>query len=256
MLKRQLYLYLIGMGEPHQIDVRLDGTLLKRFTIGGEGKGMTAPESFAGNTQGEPQWEEYMHTADAGLTVRVPVTAGTHRVGVSFVRRYWEPEGVLQPPQRGFARTTNELYFGNPSVDSVRSAGPHQVRAPETPRPRRKYFICRPTLRDRRTVRAAYLVHDRAQGVPRLRVTRRRSQYAAHVLSNRSIGWRIRGRIQRGSAASSPRTSSVSQSSESRRSPPRTTYRISDLDLASRLSFSLEQHSDDELLSAATCGTL
>ena len=79
VLRRQLYLYLIGMGEPHQIDVRLDGTLLKRFTIGGEGKGMTAPESFAGNTQGEPQWEEYMHTADAGLTVRVPVTAGTHQ---------------------------------------------------------------------------------------------------------------------------------------------------------------------------------
>jgi hypothetical protein len=93
VLKRQLYLYLIGMGEPHQIDVRLDGTLLKRFTIGGEGKGMTAPESFAGNTQGEPQWEEYMHTADAGLIVRVPVTPGTHRVGVSFVRRQWEPEG-------------------------------------------------------------------------------------------------------------------------------------------------------------------
>src|SRR6185436_16735370 len=44
VLKRQLYLYLIGMGEPHQLDVRLDGTLLKRFTIGGDGKGMTAPE--------------------------------------------------------------------------------------------------------------------------------------------------------------------------------------------------------------------
>ncbi len=111
VLKRQLYLYLIGMGEPHQIDVRLDGTLLKRFTIGGEGKGMTAPESFAGNTQGEPQWEEYMHTADAGLIVRVPVTAGTHRVGVSFVRRHWEPEGVLQPPQRGFARTTQRAVL-------------------------------------------------------------------------------------------------------------------------------------------------
>ena len=54
MLKRQLYLYLMGMGEPHQIDVRLDGVLIKRFTVGGEGKGLTAPESFAGNTQGDP----------------------------------------------------------------------------------------------------------------------------------------------------------------------------------------------------------
>src|SRR6185503_154213 len=46
-LRRQLYRYIIGMGEPHQIDVRLDGVRLRRFTIGGEGRGMTAPESFA-----------------------------------------------------------------------------------------------------------------------------------------------------------------------------------------------------------------
>src|SRR5206468_6490591 len=82
VLKRQLYLYLIGMGEPHQIDVRLDGALLKRFAVGGEGKGMTAPESFAGNTQGDPCWEVYMHTADARLEVRVPVKAGTRDVSV------------------------------------------------------------------------------------------------------------------------------------------------------------------------------
>src|SRR5262245_14599594 len=144
VLKRQLYLYLIGMGEPQQIDVRLDGTLLKRFTIGGEGTGMTAPESFAGNTQGDPQWEVYMHTADEGLTVRTPITAGTHRVGVSFVRRQWEPEGVLQPPQRGFARTTNELYFGNPSVDNVSIAGPLTVRPTKDSPARRQVFRCRP----------------------------------------------------------------------------------------------------------------
>ena len=147
VLKRQLYLYLMGMGEPHQIDVRLDGALLKRFTIGGEGQGRTAPESFAGNTQGDPQWEEYMHTADAGLIVRVPVTAGAHHVGVSFVKRYWEPEGILQPPQRGFARTTNERYFGNPSVDSVAIAGPLAARASADSPSRRRVFICRPANR-------------------------------------------------------------------------------------------------------------
>ena len=74
------------MGEPHQLDVRLDGVLLKRFTVGGEGKGMTTPENYAGNTQGDPEWEKYMHTADRGLEVRVPVKAGPHEVGVSFVQ--------------------------------------------------------------------------------------------------------------------------------------------------------------------------
>ena len=155
VLKRQLYLYLIGMGEPHQIDVRLDGALLKRFTIGGEGKGQTAPESFAGNTQGERDWEIYMHTADAGLEVRVPVKAGTREVGVSFVRQFWEPEGVLQPPQRGFARTTNELYFGEPGVDTVLVGGPYKaVRAADTPS-RRKIMVCRPAAATRAPRRRA-----------------------------------------------------------------------------------------------------
>ena len=102
LLKRQLYLYIIGMGEPHQVDIRLDGALVQRFEVGGKAKGMTMPEGFAGNTQGDPEFEEYMHTADAGIEVRLPVKAGTHVVGVSFVRRFWEPEGVLQPPAARF----------------------------------------------------------------------------------------------------------------------------------------------------------
>src|SRR6185369_2245671 len=144
VLKRQLYRYLIGMGEPHQIDLRLDGALLKRFTIGGEGRGMTAPESFAGNTQGDPAWEVYMHTADAGLEVRVPVKAGTRDVSVSFLRQRIEPEGVLQPPQRGFARTTNEQYFGEPAVDSLLIGGPYQPTVARDTPTRRQVFVCRP----------------------------------------------------------------------------------------------------------------
>src|SRR5262249_8080896 len=145
LLRRQLYLYIIGMGEPHQIDIRIDGTLIKRFDIGGKAKGMTMPESFAGNTQGDPAFEEYMHTADAGLEVRAPVKAGTHDVGVSFVRRFWEPEGVLQPAQRGFARTTNELYHGYPAVEAISIAGPYKTTAATVDSPsRRKIFACRP----------------------------------------------------------------------------------------------------------------
>src|SRR5262252_4829111 len=126
-LKRQLYQYIMGMGEPHQIDIRLDGALIKRFEVGGKAKGMTMPESFAGNTQGDPEFEQYMHTADEGLEAKLHVNPGTHTVGVSFVRRFWEPEGVQQPPQRGFARTTNELYHGNPAVATIAIGGPYQT---------------------------------------------------------------------------------------------------------------------------------
>src|SRR2546428_9164825 len=125
LLRRQEYDYIVGMGERHQLDFRLDGARIERFTVGGGAKGMTTPENFAGNTQGDPEFEEYMHTADANLEVRVPVKAGPHEVGVSFVRRLWEPEGVLQPPQTGFGRTTNEYYHGNPAVEIVSIGGPY-----------------------------------------------------------------------------------------------------------------------------------
>ena len=38
-LQRQYQDYLKGMGWPQQLDVRLDGKLLKRFTVGGEAQG-------------------------------------------------------------------------------------------------------------------------------------------------------------------------------------------------------------------------
>src|SRR4029453_7569303 len=93
--------------------------------------------------------EVYMHTADDKLRTRVSVKAGTHTVSVAFVRRYWEPEGILQPPQRGFARTTNELYHGNPAVDNVAITGPLRVSgangaAPSQSESRKRILVCRP----------------------------------------------------------------------------------------------------------------
>ena len=257
-LKRQLYLYLIGMGEPHQIDIRVDGALIKRFTIGGEGKGMTAPESFAGNTQGEPGWEVYMHTADDALNVHVPVTAGAHRVGVSFVKQFWEPEGVLQPAQRGFARTTNELYFGDPAVDNVTIAGPYTPRAVSDTPSRRKVFTCKaqtPAAEEacartilstlaRRAYRRPITPQDLETLLPFYRSARAEEGFDAgiqqalrRILASPSFLFRIEH--------------------EPAHVAPGTAYRISDIDLASRLSFFLwSSIPDDALLDAAIGGTL
>ena len=79
----------MGMGDTDELDVRVDAVRVKRFSVGGEGKGMTAPESYAGNTQGDRCGKKDMHTADAHLEVRVPIKAGVRKVGVSFVRQYW-----------------------------------------------------------------------------------------------------------------------------------------------------------------------
>ena len=258
VLKRQLYLYLIGMGEPHQIDVRLDGVLLKRFTVGGEGKGHPSPETFAGNTQGDPEWEVYMHTADAGLEVRVPVKAGMRDVGVSFVRSFWEPEGVVQPPQRGFARTTNELYHGNPAVDTVLIGGPYRGTGTDDTPSRRKVFVCRPT--------------DPAADEPcakQILSTLARRAYRRPVTANdirRLLSFYKAGRAEGGFEVGIQRGLERILAAPSflfriEREPanlaPGTPYRLNDLDLASRLSFFLWSSIPDEpLLDVAIRGKL
>ena len=258
VLKRQLYLYLIGMGEPHQIDVRLDGVLVKRFTVGGEGKGMTAPESFAGNTQGDPEWEVYMHTADAGLEVRVPVKAGTREVGVSFVKKYREPEGVLQPPQRGFARTTNELYYGEPAVDTVLIGGPYRgIGAVDTPS-RRKVFVCRPTNSASEEPCAKRILSTLARRAYRRPVDGRgRQTLLGFYKAGRAEGGFDVG-IQRGLRRILAAPSFLFRiEREPANIAPGTPYRLSDVDLASRLSFFLwSSIPDDELLEAAVRGRL
>jgi hypothetical protein len=144
-LKRQLYGYILGMGEPHQIDIRLDGGLLKRVSIGGEATGRPMPESWVGDTQGDPEFEKYKHTADAGLEVRLPVKAGPHEIGVSFVRRFRQPEGVVQPPIRTSGRSLNEFYHDYPGVGHSTISGPYSATAASPSLPsRQQIFTCRP----------------------------------------------------------------------------------------------------------------
>jgi uncharacterized protein DUF1592/uncharacterized protein DUF1588/uncharacterized protein DUF1585/uncharacterized protein DUF1595/uncharacterized protein DUF1587/cytochrome c len=257
-LKRQLYQYLIGMGEPHLIDIRVDGTLLKRFTIGGEGKGMTAPESFAGNTQGEPGWEVYMHTADDPLTVRVPITAGAHRVGVSFVRQFWEPEGVLQPPQRGFARTTNELYFGDPSVEMVTIAGPYSSRAASDTASRRKVFTCRPRTTAEEDACARTIVSTLARRAYRRPVKDGEVEMVLRFYRDGRADGGFEAGIQQALRRILASPSFVFRIEQQPAGvAPGAAYRVSDIDLASRLSFFVwSSIPDDALLDAAANGTL
>ena len=80
---------------------------------------MQAPAGYAGNQFGDPEWEEYMLFADANLRFRFPAQAGPHVVAVSFVRKFTEPEGVLQPRQSVFAAAVNEERDGNAAVENV-----------------------------------------------------------------------------------------------------------------------------------------
>ena len=260
LLRRQLYLYIMGMGEPHQIDIRLDGVLLKRFEIGGKAKGMTMPESFAGNTQGDPEFEEYMHNADAGLEVRFPAKAGTHSVGVSFVRRFWEPEGLLQPPQRGFSRTTNELYHGNPAVATIAIAGPYETAGMSDESPsRKKIFVCRPNgAAASEEPCARRILSTLARRAYRRPVTDQESQTLLDFYKEGRSGANFNAGIQRGLERILAAPSFLFRiEREPANAPAGSAYRLSDLDLASRLSFFIwSSIPDDDLLNTAIAGKL
>jgi len=222
---------------------------------------MTTPENFAGNTQGDPAFEEYMHTADAKLELRIPVKAGLHEVGVSFVRRLWEPEGVWQPPQTGFGRTTNEYYFGNPAVEIVMIGGPYGKPAVGETSARRRLFVCRPT-------KAGAIKEEDACARKILSALATRAYRRPSTEQDLQIllGFFKAGREEAGFDAGIQRAVERVLAAPSFlfrvEHPPANAvagavYRLSDLDLASRLSFFLwGSVPDDELMNVAVRGKL
>ncbi len=143
-LKSNLYDYILGLGRPQDLDVRLDGALVKRFTVGGRSDLNPPPPSFSGAMRGNTTFETYAHDADAGLEVTVAAKAGMRTVGVFFTRQTWESEGVLQPVQTGYPLAVNEQYDGLAAVDSIAIDGPFKITGPGDTPSRRKILLCSP----------------------------------------------------------------------------------------------------------------
>jgi mono/diheme cytochrome c family protein len=253
LLRRELYYYIMGMGEQHLLDVRIDGVRVKQFTVGGEAPGKPAPEGFVGNTFGDPEWEVYMQTADEGLELRVPVKAGMRQVAVHFVRQHREDQGVLQPPQRGFARSTNELYYDHPAVDTVLIGGPYRAAGVGDTPSRRKVFVCQPTGAASEEPCARTIFSTLARRAYRRPVTEKdiRTLLDFYKAGRDEGGFELG--IQHGveRMLASPNFLFRVQSQPATLAPG-TVYRISDLELASKLSFFLwSSIPDDELLDLA-----
>jgi hypothetical protein len=256
-LQRQYQDYLKGMGWPQLVDIRLDGKLLKRFVVGGAAHGRAAAESYAGdgepNFAGDPEWERYMQlTGDAGLEIRAPVEAGPHVVGVSFVREMWEPEGLPQPLQRGRVITNDNLYMGYANVAAVQIGGPYQNAGTSKDTPsRRAIFNCQPRAVAEEKACATKIISRMARLAYRRPVTNADVQpLLAFFDSGRHDG----GSFESGIQFALERILS-DPDFLLRIHPPGS--KISDVELASRLSFFLWSSIPDErLLSLAERGQL
>ena len=263
-LQRQYQDYLKGVGWPQQLDVRLDGKLLKRFTVGGVAQGRPAAESWAGSGEpgfaGDPEWEKYMQvTGDAGLEVRVPIGAGPRVVGVSFVREMWEPEGLPQPLQRGRVIADDQVYMDYANVGRVEIGGPYQPAgiAKDTPS-RRAIFICQPHLGVEEHACATKILSRMARLAYRRPVTKADVQTLLGFFeSGRRDGRSFDSGIQ---FALERLLVDPDFLLRVHRDPPasaKSTYRLSDLEVASCLSFFLwSSIPDDRLLTLAERGQL
>jgi hypothetical protein len=276
----------MGMGWPQRLDVRLDGRLLKRFTVGGAAPGRPEAASYAGDGEpgfaGAPEWERYMQIdADAGLELRVPVQAGPHTVGVSFVRELWEPEGLPQPVQRGRVLTNDQIYMGYASVGSVQIGGPFDRDADgargRPPHEARGRAAQNPVARDTPSRRAIFVCTPERVGDERACAERTLSRLArlayrrpvTRMDVDALLGFFTTGRREGGSFDAGIQFAlerllvdpdfllRVHRPPPAARIAPGGAYPLADLDVASRLSFFLWGSVPDEpLLAAAERGEL
>ena len=252
-LHRNYVNYVRGMGSRHELEVRLDGELVRSFTFGGEEPDVTqAPASYGGNQFGDPEWEEYMLYADANMRVRFPATAGPHVVSVTFVRRFTEPEGVLQPRQSSFAVAVNEMRDGNAAVDKVAIGGPYVSHGPGDTPSRRAIFSCQPATNSNSD--EEHCAQEILSGLARRAYRRPLEEFDLSTLMNFYRMGRSDASFDAGIQLALERLLiSPDFLFRVERDPidsdPGTIYALTDLEIASRLSYFLwSSGPDDELL--------
>jgi hypothetical protein len=123
-LQRNSREYIRGLQSAHDLDVRLDGRRVERFTIGGERRGRSAG-IFSTAAMGEVAQEQYERRADEALDVRQWVTAGLHHVSAAFVKDGSVAEGPLR--QRMTMYDYSQYKGGEPGVATLGIDGPYDA---------------------------------------------------------------------------------------------------------------------------------
>ena len=248
-----------GYDAPHEIEVSLDGAHLETFAFGGDAPGTPAPYSFAGNIRGSDDWEEFMMAlAEEGYEIEVSVEAGPRVIAATFPRETWEPEGILQPRLFGYHLAVTELPDANPSLGSISIEGPLSVAGPGDTPSRQRIFTCRPASADEEPACAREILDTLAQRAYRRPVIERdlAELYEFYEAGRREGGFDTGIQFALERVLVSPDfLFRIEQDPAD--AQPGAVYAISDLELASRLSFFLwSSIPDDELLDLAARGEL
>ncbi len=238
-----------GLSEPHELELLLDLAHIKSFTV-------KPPRNRApsGDAYNQPTHEN----VDRHLVARVTVSGGAHNVGVTFLKN---PSSLLETKRQPLNVHYNMYRHPRlgPAVYQVSITGPYQSPGAGDSPSRRQVLICMPSSSEeeeqcaetivsallRRACRRPIDPQDLARPMDLYRETRASGgDFEVGIemaLASVLVHPEFLFRIERDPADL----------------PPKTAYQISDVELASRLSFFLwSSLPDSELLDLAEEGVL
>ena len=236
-----------GLNEAHEIEVLLDRERVQLFTV-------KPPQREGGFSE---DYQPSHANVDQHLKVRIPVKAGPHALGVTFLKSASVLlETARQPYQAHFNSYRHPRI--QPAIYSITVIGPYAPTGPGDSPSRRRIFVSRPAnageeersakrilaALTRRAYRRPVTDADLQGPLDLYRKARAEGDFEAGIemaLSGVLVSPEFLFRVEEDPAGT----------------PPNTVYRISDLQLASRLSFFLwSSIPDDELLDVAASGRL
>ena len=242
-----------GLHEAHELEVLLDRERLKLFTV-----------------KPPPHDNKNYELVDAGLKLRVPVSAGPHQLGVTFLKNPTELVETKRQPYNAHFNMHRHPRL-TPAIYQISINGPYETPNPasqdnisrgdkgdtDTPS-RRRIFVARPAKAAEEEACAQRILSTLMRRACRREVTR--------ADCARPMDFYRKARAQDGfEAGIEAGLSAILMSPEFlfrvEQDPanvaPHTTYRLSDVAMASRLSFFLwSSIPDDELLNVAIRGEL
>ena len=263
-LQRDIVGNIYGLAREERIELRIDGERVAVFRVGGDSNcGRTSLAGYHGCMD-----------ADDELVARVAVRAGTRDVGAAFLRRTLAPEGLTprRVPVSSFilSAAKDPPASERMAIDQLVVDGPYGAAGPGDTASRRRIFTCRPdettpsageARGGARSVETACA--RRLLGALARRAYRRPATEAdVATLMDFYAAGRAEGGFDGGIQRALTRLLVDPEflfrlETDAPGTAPGTAYRLSDLELASRLSFFLwSSIPDDELLDDAAAGRL
>jgi hypothetical protein len=245
-LLRNIVGYLIGLEFAHELEISIDGERVFLAPVGGEEDNLASDIAMSAHAD----------KIDERLKARVKVKAGPRKVGITFIRRNGsEPDEPLQAHERDHDL---QNMNGIPIIDYASVSGPHNVTGPGDTPSRRRIFGCRPARAAEEPACARRVLTTLARRAYRRPVT---DADMAPVLAMYEAG-RKKGSFDQGIeqalrlVLANPKFLFRTEADVTA-AGPNGLKRVSDLELASRLSFFLwSSIPDDELIDAAAAGRL